>query len=473
MMIRFVLSVCVVVLFCVTAMAVDRPPNFVIIFMDDMGFGDVGVYGAEGYDTPNLDRMAAEGIRFTDYHSGASVCSASRASLLTGCWPQRVGVTGALSPRAETGINPDEILLPEILKEQGYATAIFGKWHLGHHEMFLPTNHGFDEYFGLPYSNDMWPGHPKPEVAAKFPPLPLMEGTKVVRYLDEQSQLTTWYTERAVSFIERHKDQPFFVYIPHAMTHVPLYVSDKFKGSTQRGLYGDVMAEIDWSVGQILETLKKNGLDENTLVMFTSDNGPWLAYGDHGGSSGPLREGKHTAWEGGTRVPAIMRWPGRIPAGQVNDELVSAMDVLPTFAKLAGAEAPKDRLIDGHDIWPILAGQKDARSPWDYYYHFKSGELWGVRSGRWKLFVAHEFHDVIEAGGGGLPGATGNTPVELSLFDLKNDVGEQINVASANPKVVERLMKLIERGRRELGHGKGKDLIAGTKVRKVGELPRK
>ncbi|HEY8503213.1 MAG TPA: sulfatase, partial [Gemmataceae bacterium] len=294
----------------------ERPPNFVIVFTDDQGYGDVGCYGGKGFETPNLDRMAREGVRFTDFYVAQAVCSASRAALLTGCYPNRIGILGALGPASKHGINDGEMTIAEVLKPRGYATAMFGKWHLGHHPRFLPTRHGFDEYAGLPYSNDMWPHHP----TAKFPELPMLDGETVINHEvspADQTQLTTWYTRRAVRFIERHRDEPFFLYVAHSMPHVPLFVSDRFKGKSERGLHGDVMEEIDWSVGEILKALKDNGLDESTLVLFTCDNGPWLSYGEHAGSAGPLREGKGTTFEGGVRVPCIARWPGKIPAGSV------------------------------------------------------------------------------------------------------------------------------------------------------------
>jgi arylsulfatase A-like enzyme len=337
--------------------AARRPPNFVLILTDDQGYGDVGCYGARALATPNIDRLAREGMRFTSFYVAQAVCSASRAALLTGCYPNRIGILGALGPASKIGIRADELTLAEVLKQRGYATAIYGKWHLGHHPQFLPMRHGFNDYFGLPYSNDMWPHHPAAKPGT-YPPLPLMEGGRIVNAnvtAEDQTHLTTWYTERAVQFIENNKDRPFFLYVPHNMPHVPLHVSDKFQGKSGRGLYGDVIMEIDWSVGQILGVLKKHGLDERTLVVFTSDNGPWLLYGDHAGSAGPLREGKATAFEGGVRVPALMRWPGKIPRGKVCDELSATIDLLPTFAKLAGAELPKDRTLDGKDIWPLMS----------------------------------------------------------------------------------------------------------------------
>jgi arylsulfatase A len=309
-----------------------RPPNIVLVFADDMGYGDLGCYGARGWKTPNLDRLARQGIRFTDFYVPQAVCSASRAALLTGCYPNRVGILGALGPASRVGISDRETTLAQLLKTRGYATAIYGKWHLGCQPQFLPTRHGFDEYYGLPYSNDMWPNHP----TAKFPDLPLIEGEKTIALNPDQTQLTTAYTEHAASFINRHRDGPFFLYVPHSMPHVPLHVSARYRGKSEQGLYGDVIEEIDWSVGEILKALDRNGLERNTIVIFLSDNGPWLSYGSHAGSAAPLREGKATSFEGGVREPAIFRWPGHIPTGQVCREPAMTIDVLPTLAGIAG-----------------------------------------------------------------------------------------------------------------------------------------
>src|SRR6266498_390770 len=354
-----------------------RPPNFVIIFADDLGYSDIGSFGAAGYKTPNLDRMAREGARLTDFYVAQAVCSASRAALLTGSYPNRVGIQGALNHRAEHGINDSEMTIAEILKTRGYATAIFGKWHLGHHPQFLPTRHGFDEYFGLPYSNDMWPNNPSAPKGF-YPDLPLIENEKVALLAPDQTQLTTWYTERAVKFIEKAKDKPFFLYLPHSMPHVPLFVSEKFRGKPERGLYGDVIEEIDWSVGEVMKALKQNGIEQNTWVIFTSDNGPWLSDGNHAGSAGPLREGKGTCWEGGTREPCIMRWPGRIPAGTESKEMLMSLDLFPTIAKVIGAELPKHR-IDGLDVWPIISGKGSAKNPHQaYWFYYEVNQLQAV-----------------------------------------------------------------------------------------------
>ncbi|MDB6030165.1 MAG: arylsulfatase family protein [Verrucomicrobiales bacterium] len=431
------------------AEAANSRPNIVLIFCDDLAYGDLASYGNKKAKTPNLDRMAAEGMRFTDFYVGQPVCSASRAALLTGCYPNRVGIQGALPPRARTGLNPREITIAEILKERGYATAIYGKWHLGDSPECLPTRQGFDEYFGLPYSNDMWPNHPTS--GTNYPPLPLFENEKVVELMPDQTKLTTWYTERAVKFIEKNKERPFFLYLPHSMPHVPLHVSDKHKGKSGSGLYGDVIMEIDWSVGEILKTLKQNGLDEKTLVMFSSDNGPWLLYGNHAGDARPLREGKMTSFEGGVREPFIARWPGRIPAGKVSHELATAMDLLPTFARVAGGKVPADRIIDGKDIWPLLSGEPEAKSPHKAYYYYWGDHLQAVRSGPWKLHLPHEYASVEPAGKDGKPGKNRNRLIGLELFNLEADPGETTDVSDRNSDVMEQLEKLAEACRLDLG----------------------
>jgi arylsulfatase A len=450
----------------VRASADARPPNFVVIYCDDLGYADIGPFGAKGYATPHLDQMAKEGMRLTSFEVAAAVCSASRVALLTGCYPQRVGILGALGPAAKHGINDNEVLLPEILKARGYASAIFGKWHLGHHPQFLPTRHGFDRYFGLPYSNDMWPLHPTNRT---FPPLPLIEGEKTIEHNQDQTQLTTWYTERAVKFIAENRERPFFLYVPHSMPHVPLFVSEKFKGKTERGLFGDVIAEIDWSVGQILGALKTHGVDDRTLVLFTSDNGPWLSYGNHCGSAGPLREGKGTVWEGGHRVPCVVRWPGKIPAGSACGQLSGTIDVLPTLAKLAGGESPPDRLIDGRDIWPLLSGDPDAKSPHEAFYYYWDDGLEAIRSGPWKLHFPHEYRSLSdEPGKDGQPGPYKQVTTELALFNLDADVAEAHNVATEHPDIVARLQVLGEQAREDLGDSLTKRV--GKNRRPAGKL---
>lgn len=452
-----------------------RLPNIVIIFIDDLGYADVGCYGATGYKTPNIDRLAEQGMRFTRFYVAQAVCSASRAALLTGCYPNRISIFGAYNDQAEVGLNPEEETIAEILKPKGYATACFGKWHLGHHHKFLPLQHGFDEYLGLPYSNDMWPveydGTALPEGHSKlrYPVLPLIEGNEKVAdilTLEDQDTLTTRYTERAVQFIEKNHNRPFFLYVPHTMVHTPLGVSDKFKGKSQAGKFGDVMMEIDWSVGEILKTLAKHKLEDNTLVIFTSDNGPWMNFGTHAGSAGPFREGKSTSWEGGVRVPCIMRWPGQIPQGTVCDRMAATMDVLPTLAAMTGASLPQQK-IDGVNILPLLKGDSSA-NPRDQLYYFYDKQLQAVCQGRWKLVFPHRYRSYIgvEPGEGGLPGpyAYGETGVEL--YDLENDIGEQYNVAEKYPDVVERLKVLADKARKELGD---KELV-GEEIRPPGRI---
>jgi arylsulfatase A-like enzyme len=447
-----------------------RPPNVVLIYADDMGYADIGPFstrsGAARPVTPNLDRMAQDGVRLTSFYVAQAVCSASRAALLTGSYSNRVSINGALNHTADYGLNLDEVTIAEVLKPRGYATAMFGKWHLGHKAPFLPLNQGFDEYLGLPYSNDMWPRHPQQKNF--YPDLPLMEGDKVVKLDPDQSQLTTMYTERAVRFIERNRERPFFLYVAHAMPHVPLFVSGKYKDKTRQGLYGDVIAEIDWSVGQIMEAIKRAKLDADTLVMFASDNGPWLSYGNHGGSQGPFREGKGTSFEGGVRVPFVARWPGHIPKGAQSAEPAMTIDLLPTVARLAGAAVPKDRIVDGLDIWSLLGASSGATSPHEVLYFYWGQELHAVRSGRWKLHLPHPYQSLDAAGADGAPGKYVRKEIELSLFDLVADPGETTNVAAANGKVVEDLMRFVEKAREDLGDSLTKR--TGKNVRPVGKL---
>ena len=442
----------------------EKLPNVVIIFTDDQGYGDVGVYGARGYTTPNLDKMASQGMRFTDFYSAQAVCSASRAALLTGCYPNRIGVSGAFMPWAKVGINENEVTIAELLKQKDYATGIFGKWHLGHLKEFLPLQHGFDEYFGIPYSNDMWPvnydGQPVTDSAAvphkfRHPPLPLIEGNekiKEIHDLEGQNQLTTWYTERAVQFIEKNKDQPFFLYVPHSMPHVPLGVSDKFAGKSEQGMYGDVMMEIDWSVGEILKALKTHGLEENTLVVFTTDNGPWLNFGNHAGSTGGLREGKGTSFEGGQKVPCIIKWPGVVPEGVICNNMASTIDLLPTLAEITSTKLP-DHKIDGVSILPLLKGDPDANPRDNLLYYYRRNSLEAVRIGDWKLVFPHEhrsYEDVLP-GNDGWPGPYKNGQSVLGLYDLRRDPGERYNVIEQYPDIVEKLEHFAEEARQDLG----------------------
>ncbi len=459
---------CLLAAACVAA--ADRPPNVVVIFADDLGWGDIGVQGAKGYATPHIDRMAREGMRLTSFYVSQPVCSASRASLLTGCYANRIGIHGALGPGSKTGLSASETTLAEVLKARGYATAIVGKWHLGDAPEFLPTRHGFDEYFGLPYSNDMWPNHPTAKPGT-YPPLPLYDGERVVEEMPDQSLLTGRYAERAVSFIDRNRDRPFFLYLAHSMPHVPLFAGEEFAGRTRRGLFGDVISEIDASVGAVLGALRRNGLERDTLVVFTSDNGPWLSYGDHAGSAGPFREGKGTTFEGGVRVPCVVRWPGRVPRGRVNDEPVMTIDLLPTVATLAGADLPSAP-IDGRDIGPILLGRRGARSPHEalfFYYH--QGELQALRSGRWKLHLPHAAAVLEGAPGGcdGRPVPYRRAEVGLELYDLRRDRGESRNVAGRHPEVMQRLLALAESARADLGDSLTRR--TGSGIREPGRRP--
>ena len=431
----------------------SRPPNIVIVFIDDMGYADIGPFGAKAYATPNLDRLAREGRVFTDFYVSQAVCSASRASLMTGCYNVRVGITGALGPKSKIGISDGEVTLAQICKQKGYATACYGKWHLGDAKQFLPMRHGFDDYFGLPYSNDMWPLHPT--AGKNFPDLPLIEKNEIVipKMTDaDQNLLTMQYTERAVSFIEKNKDRPFFLYVPHTMVHVPLHVSDRFRGKSGAGLFGDAVMEVDWSVGEIAGAIRRHGLERDTILLFTSDNGPWLSYGEHAGSAGPLREGKGTMFDGGCREPTIFWGPGRVPAGTVCREPAMTIDILPTVAKLIGATLPSHK-IDGLDVWPLLAGEPGAASPHEAYYFYWDRELHAVRWKTWKLHFSHDYRTLNGRPGGkaGLPAKYDKGHIELSLFDLEKDPGEKVDVKADHPDVVVKIKSLADAMRQDLG----------------------
>lgn len=453
-------------------------PNFVIIFIDDMGYGDIGPFGVGTYgnikiETPNLDRMAKEGRRFTDFLVTEPVCSGSRAGLMTGCYNIRVGIRGALYPHSKIGLNAEETTIAEVVKQKGYVTGCFGKWHLGHHPKFLPTRHGFDKFYGLPYSNGMKPTRRDGTKRLGFPHLKMLENEKVVdeEVTDEdQCQLTTDYTRHAVDFIERNHDRPFLVYLPHTMPHIPIYVSDKFRSKSKRGLYGDVIMEIDWSVGQILDTLRKHKLDKKTMVIFTSDNGPWLCFGDHGGSAGPLREGKKTSFEGGFRQPTIMWWPGTIPADTTCSTPAMTIDLLPTIAYLTDAPLPK-LSIDGKNIWPLIDGTPSAKSPHKAYYLYHGGRLEAIRMGKWKLHFPHPYTTLSgrKGGTGGVPARQDRKTIGLSLFDLENDLGETTNVADNHPEVVATIKTLRKKMRADLGDANRKK-HPGPGRRKPGRL---
>lgn len=439
----------------------NKPSNFVVVFIDDMGYGDIGTQGATGWTTPNLDKMAAEGMRFTNFYSAQPVCSASRAGLMTGCYPNRVGISGALFPYHEVGLHQQETTIPEMLKQKGYATGIFGKWHLGHHKEFLPLQQGFDEYVGVPYSNDMWPLSntgkklPSGNARLKYPDLPVMQNNEVLFTITDwkgQDTLTTLYTEKAVDFINRNAENPFFLYLPHSMAHIPLGVSDKFRGKSEQGLYGDVMMEIDWSVGEIEKALKENGIAENTVLIFTTDNGPWLNFGNHAGSSGGLREGKTTSWEGGQRVPFIVKWPKNIPAGTICNKLGCAIDLLPSFAEIAEAPLPALK-IDGRSIVDLWKGKANANPRETIWFYHGKNHLNGVRKGNWKLVLPHTWRSYnAEPGRDGEGGKRIAMNVEApQLYNMMRDPGEQYDVIKYHPEKAAELMKVVEEARAELG----------------------
>lgn len=433
-------------------------PNIVLIFCDDLGYADVGCFDAKICKTPHIDQLAKDGIKATSFHVAQAVCSASRTAILTGCLPNRVGILGALSNVSKNGIHDDETTMAELFRSKGYATAIFGKWHLGHHPQFLPGRHGFDEYLGIPYSNDMWSKNPN----GKFPPLPLFKQqgdapAEVLGYDTDQSRFTTDFTNAAVSFIERNAAKPFFLYLPHPMPHTPIFVGEERNSGEASQLYRDVIGEIDWSVGEIRKTLAQQNLTEKTLVIFTSDNGPWLLFGNHGGSTGPLREGKGTMWEGGARVPFVASWPGRIPAGTTTDIPFATYDLFPTFAKLIGAPLPNHKL-DGVDVWPLLSGVSTAQ-PHEAMWFYYGRDLIAIRSGDWKLVFPHSYVHPAVRGQDGKRGQLVNRKFgELALYNLATDIGETTNVADEHPDIVRRLQGYAEEARDDLG-----DTLTGRK----------
>ena len=416
----------------------EHRPNFVLILCDNLGYGDIGCFGSQLHRTPHIDRLALEGMRWTSFYSTSGVCTPSRASLMSGCYPRRVGLHrtepdgSVLSPVSPNGLHPDEKTIAEVLHEQGYATACIGKWHLGDQPVFLPTRQGFDYYFGIPYSDDM-----TRRADNSCPPLPLMRNEQVVEAPANRHTLTKRYTEEVIRFMEQHQQKPFFVYLPHAMpgsTRRP-FASQDFQGQSNNGPYGDSVEEIDWSTGQILDALRRLELDDQTLVVWTSDNGAPQRQPPQG-SNRPLEGWGYTASEGGMRVPCVARWPGHIPAGTNCDEISTTMDLLPTFVRLAGATVPQGRKIDGHDIWPLLSGQPGARTPYDAFYYYHVDQLWAVRQGPWKLYLRDH-----------------TSSPAARLVDLDEDIGEKRDVAEEHPEIVTRLVGLAEQARRELGDG--------------------
>ncbi|MBU86802.1 MAG: arylsulfatase [Flavobacteriaceae bacterium] len=447
----------------------QEKPNIVFILTDDLAYADLSSYGSNEIETPFLDKLASDGVKLTSYYAAQAVCSASRAAILTGCYPNRLGISGAFGPKSKKGINPNEFLVSEMLKENDYKTGIFGKWHLGDAEKFLPTNHGFDEFYGILFSNDMWKFHP--ERPQDYPDeLMLYRNDNPIQPLIDQSDLTKNITDESIRFIEENKDNHFFLYIAHPQPHVPLFASNEFKGSTGNGLFADVISEIDFSVGRVMEALEKNNLTENTIIVFTSDNGPWLSYGDHAGSSGIFREGKGTAWEGGQRVPCIIKYPKEIKANTIIDEPVMGIDWMPTFSHITGSKLSENK-IDGKNIWPLLT-QKQKKSPHkELYFYYRQNELHAVRSGNWKLYFPRTYRSLNgkEGGKNGIPVKYDYNEVKSNeLYNLKEDPGESINVYLQNIEKANELEKMGENARKELGDALTSRVGAG--VRKIGTI---
>ena len=449
----------------------DPRPNVVLIVADDMGWADLGVQGAAGFNTPQLDRLAAEGTRFSSFYAAQAVCTASRAALMTGCYPNRLGMHGAYNHTSRDGVAATEWLLPEMFRNCGYAVGGFGKWHLGTRPAFHPLRHGFDEWLGIPYSNDNSKYHPV--LAAEMPPLPLYDGERVVELDPDQSRFTQLFTRRAIDFMERNADRPFFVYLPHVMPHVPIFASPEFAGRSSRGVYGDVMQELDDSVGQLLRALERLQLAERTLVIFISDNGPFLSYGNHAGSAGPLREGKLTTFEGGVRVPCLVRWPGKVPAARVCDVPFMGIDWLPTLTELAGGKLPA-LPFDGRSVASLLQNRTNAAAPHEFLFFYSGTALQAVRSGPWKLHFPHPYITPAGAPGkDGKPSGFGTLApasiqqsgvegiatrhgyriemLEESLFHLDTDPGERRNLTQQQPEIVQRLRTAADAVRMELG----------------------
>jgi arylsulfatase A len=441
-------------------------PNFIIMFTDDQGYNDLGCYGSKLIKTPNIDRLANEGVKFTDFYVGSSVCTPSRAALMTGCYPVRISmnampnqdrqlVRDVLGARSPYGLHQDEVTIANLLKSCGYAAACVGKWHLGDAPDFLPTRRGFDSYYGIPYSNDM-------------KPTCMIRDETVIEDETNQETLTERYTEESIRFIQENKDQPFFLYLAHNMPHTPLHVSERFRGKSEGGIYGDVIECIDWSMGKILDTLSELGLDDNTLVMFSSDNGPWYVKGEHGGNATPWRSSKGSTYEGGFRVPCLMRWPDRIPAATTCTELATTMDVLPTFVSLAGGQVPEERLTDGKDILPLMTGEPEARTPHEAFFYYYLNELQAVRSGNWKLKLEtkliHEDKYVYARRDDQHKEAT----IPEALYNLYVDPGEQKSVLHDHPDIVERLQVLLENARRDMGDSATSTI--GKNVRPIGMI---
>ena len=442
---KSLVSVCLGALLLGFSHAAVTPPNVVVIFMDDMGYGDIGPFGATKQKTPNLDRMAKEGMKLTSFYA-APACSVSRAQLLTGCYGPRINVPWVYMPVSPEGLNPKEITIADHLKKLGYATMCIGKWHVGDQPEFLPTKQGFDHYFGIPYSNDMQ----RTSTESGLRVTPLLRDDKVTKLLtdEEQSRIVESYTDEAINFISNNKEKPFFLYLPHTAIHPPIYPGKAFQGKSENGRVGDWIEEVDWSTGRILDTLRELKLDKNTLVIFTSDNGPWLIKEKDSGSAGPLRGGKGSTWEGGVRVPTLAWWPGKIPAASSVDAVAGTIDLLPTIVTIAGGAVPAEPIIDGRDISPLLLG-KSKQSPREAHYYFKGYNLEAVRQGPWKLALAPQ----IETMGRSFDDdAKGSEP---RLYHLDGEIGERTNVAAQNPEIVAKLTALAEKMKADIGKADG------------------
>ena len=437
-------------------------PNIIIILLDDMGYGDIESFGAIDYSTPNINKLVENGMLFTNFYSAQAVCSASRAGLLTGTYPNRIGIHGALFPQSKIGLNPSEKTIAEILKEKNYKTAVIGKWHLGYQKEFLPLNHGFDYYYGIPYSNDMWPvdfdgnqiTNENDWRKKNYPQLPIIENfNKIgeVRTLEDQAKLTINYTEKSINFINMNADKSFFLYVPHSMPHVPIAASKKFKGKSKQGLYGDVIMELDWSLGEIVKTLKKNNILENTMIIFTSDNGPWLNFGNHAGNTAGLREGKGTVFEGGQRVPTIISWPKVVKKSTISNKLVASIDLLPTITKIVRGKLPK-HTIDGVSILDLLKG-KNTNPRDHFFYYYKKNNLEAVRKDQWKLILPHESRSYknVMPGIDGYKGNYSKLKLNYELYNLRRDPGERYNVIKKYPKIAQSLKDLAETAREDMG----------------------
>jgi arylsulfatase A len=422
-------------------------PNIVLIFLDDAGFADFQPFAETRYPTPNVATLAEEGRSFYNFYVPSAVCSASRGALLTGTNPERNGLFGAHAPR-EFGLDPDFMTMGEMLQEAGYKTASFGKWHLGDYPETRPPARGFDESSGIMYSNDMWADHPEnPDFWGQWPLQYWENGVVTIDSVtaEHQPYFTTWFTEDSVDFINRNSENPFFLYVPHPMPHVPLFVSEKFEGASGTGLYGDVIMELDWSVGEIMTALEENGIEENTIVILTSDNGPWLSYGNHSGQT-PFREGKGTSFDGGIRVPLIISWPGQIEPNSVSHDAFFSIDFMPTIAGLTGAELPGYE-IDGKNVWDLIRGVADAENPHDYYAYTFNREHQGVirGDGKWKLHMPHNYRTIVRGGRDGQAGEYRQARIDTVLFDMVHDPYEKINVIDEYPEIAEELIRFSEK----------------------------